>query len=136
MATKYFKLTGPCKWAKLSKPDQKYNVYSINLYLDERGLKTLKESGVQLTVKQDDQGSYVVFRRPVAKLIRGDLVKFDPPKVSIQTPDGYPEYTGLVGNGSVVTCDIAVYDTIKGKGHTLQSVTVRELVEYVSKQSD
>lgn len=127
MATQYVKLVGPAKWAKLIKPDDKYQVYSINLYLDEVALEKYKKSGMQMALKEDDDGTYVAFRRPVQKIIKGDLVKLGPPKV---TDSKGNEVTDLIGNGSIVEVDVAVYDSIKGKGHTLQAVRVKELVKY------
>lgn len=126
MATRYFKFVGPCKWAKVTKPDDKYNVYSINLYLNDAMLAKYKESGIQVGVKEDDDGTYVVFRRPVQKIIKGELVELGPPKVDY---NGKP-LENFIGNGSVVEVDVAVYDSLKGKGHTLQSVRVKELVVY------
>lgn len=130
MATTYQTFTGTCKWAKVYEPDEKYNVYSINLYLDEANVRRLKATGCQLTVKEDSDGQYVVFRRPVAKLIKGELVKFDAPKVEVKDGDSYVPFTKNIGNGSKVTCNVSFYDTIKGKGHTLLGVTVRDHVEY------
>lgn len=135
MPTQYYNIHGRAKWAKLVKPDSKYNVWSINLYLDDANLNTYKKSGIQGLVKEDADGKYVVLRRPVAKLIKGELVKYDPPKIEIRKDDDYVPFEGHIGNNSVVTANVAVYDTVKGKGHTLLGVTVRELVEYAPQPS-
>jgi hypothetical protein len=100
------------------------------VYLDEANLARYEKSGIQGSVKEDADGKYVVFRRPVAKLIKGDLVKFEPPKVTRKEGDMYVPITDQIGNGSEVTCSVAVYDTFKGRGHTLMSVNVRDLVTY------
>lgn len=126
MATKYFKFTGPCKWAKVTKPDDKYNVYSINVYLNDEMLAKYAKSGMQMQIKEDEDGSYVAFRRPVQKIIKGELVELGPPRVSYKGGD----LENLIGNGSIVEVDVAVYDSLKGKGHTLQEVKVKELVIY------
>ena len=132
MATKYIKFTGPCKWAKTRKPDEKYNVYSINVYLDEATKDLYLKSGIQGKIKSDDDGEFVSFRRPVSKIIKGDLVQLGAPKV--YTKDKKEAQDTMIGNGSLVECDVAVYDTIKGKGHTLQGVRILDLVEYAKPQ--
>lgn len=128
MATQYFYLSGKAKWAKLFKPDEKYNNFQINLYLDKPSLELFDKLGLQLTKRKDDEGTYVTFRRPPNKLIKGELVNFGPPKV--MDKDNNPS-DKLVGNGSEVTIKIGVYDTIKGKGHRLEAVRVENLVEFV-----
>lgn len=127
MATKYYKFKGPCKWAKLHTPDQKYNNYQINVYLDDEGIKQLKDSGLQLSLKTDEDGSFVTFRRPQQKIIKGQLVDLGKPRV--EDKDRKP-LEALVGNGSMVTVDVSVYDTLKGKGHTMMGVQVTDLVIY------
>ncbi len=130
MPTKYYKFTGPCKWAKVHLPDKTYNVYSIQVYLDEENLAKYKESGIQGRVKEDQDGTYVSFRRLPVKLIKGDVVELGPPQVEDAQRN---KLLDPIGNGSIVTVDVAVYDTVKGKGHTLQRVHVNELVKYERK---
>lgn len=127
MPTSYHKFSGPCKWAKVHRPDDKYNVYSIQVYLDQEQQAKLKDTGIQIQPKEDIDGVYYTFRRPVVKVIKGKLVELGPPKVNTEK---------IVGNGSTVTVDISVYDTIKGKGHTLNEVKVTNLVEYVPDSND
>lgn len=128
MATKYVYLSGRTKWAKVRKPDEKYQNFQVPLYMDEKTLEVFDSLGLQLTKKEDTEGTYVTFRRPVSKVIKNELVNFGPPKVL--KPDN-SEFNGLIGNGSEVTIKVAVYDTMKGKGHRLESVRVEKLVEYV-----
>lgn len=127
MPTQYYNFTGICKWAKVQQPDKKFNVYTIDLFMDQKNLDLFKESGIQLTIKQDPElGAYVTFRRPVAKLINGELQEYNAPRVRL---DG-EEYDGLIGNGSKVKVLVSVYDSIKGKGHTMLGVDILELVPY------
>lgn len=126
MASKYVKFIGIATWAFLTQPDKLYNNYKITLELDEAGLAALKASGLQLRPKDNK----VTFRRPASKLIKDEVVNFGPPKV---TKDREP-FLDIVGNGSLVSVDIVVYDTIKGKGHRLQEVKVLNLVPYVKKE--
>lgn len=132
MATNYYYLSGKAKWAKLFKPDDKYKNWQINVYLDDASKKTFTESGMSMQPKRDDDGEFITFRRPEAKLIKNDLIKFDPP--TVLDADGKP-LDKLVGNGSEVTIKVVVYDTIKGKGHRLEAVKVNKLVEYVKQDT-
>ena len=127
MATKFYYLKGKAKWVKARRPDEKYDNYTMNLYLDEGSQKIFEESGLQIEPKQDDEGTFYTFRRPHEKLIKKELVEFGPPKVF--NADN-TEFDGLVGNGSRVTIKVSVYDTVKGKGHRWESIRVEELVKY------
>lgn len=134
MSTAYHYFTGTCKWAKLETPDEfkGQQKYKINLYLDKAGLRKLNESEARLTVRQDDDGKYVTFSRPVSKTIKDELVELGPPWVleDIEGEETDFDTPSRIGNGSTVTCKIAVYDTKMGKGHTLEAVKVETLVEY------
>lgn len=131
MATSYINLVGKCSWAKVHKPDTKYNNYAINLHLDKQSMEIFKNSGLQLQVKNDPVlGPFIALRRPVSKLIKGQLQEYGPPKVEEYYDNQYHPSTKLIGNGSIVQCNVAVYDTVKGKGHTLASVVILKLVEY------
>ena len=127
MATKFIDLTGKVKWVKVRKPDEKYNNWTLNFYPDDRSRKIYDESGLQIRYKQDDDGEFLIFRRPAEKLIKGEVVKFDPPKV--WDAKNQP-FDGIIGNGSEATVKVAVYDTIKGKGHRWEAIRVDKLVEY------
>lgn len=127
MATKYVYLSGKTKWAKLRKPDDKYNNFQLPLYLDKKSWELYDTLGLSLSKKKDDDGDFVTFKRPVSKLIKNEIVEFGPPKVLSKDNS---EFDGLVGNGSEVTVKISVYDTMKGPGHRLETVRVEKLVEY------
>lgn len=128
MSTAIFYLSGKARWAKLKKPDPKYNRYTIDLYLDEDSKPKFAESGMQLELKTDKEGGrYHTFGRATEKVIKGELVKFDPPNVI--DAEGNP-FSKNVGNGSHVTIRVSVYDTAKGKGHRLDTVRVNHLVPY------
>jgi len=128
MATKFIDLTGKAKWVKTRKPDEKYNNWTVDLCPDDRSRKIIEDSGLQLRYKKNDEGEYLTFRRPVEKLIKGKPVTFDPPKV--WDASNQP-YDGVIGNGSDVTIKVAVYDTVKGKGHRWEAIRVDNLVEYI-----
>lgn len=132
MASSYYYLSGKAKWAKLFKPDEKYKNWQIQVYLDDASMKTYDESGMTMQKKQDDDGVFVTFRRPEAKVIRDELVKFSPPEVLDSEGNKSDQ---LVGNGSEVTIKVIVYDTMKGKGHRLEAVKVNKLVPYVKAEA-
>jgi hypothetical protein len=123
MATELYIFRGKAKWAQLTKPDKEYDNFKINVYLDEDSRKLFATSGLQLTPKTDEDGEFVVFRRPNYKQIKKELVNFGPPEVV--GADGQ-----LIGNGSEVAIKVIVYDSKKGKGHRLESVKVLNLVPY------
>lgn len=132
MASSYFYLSGKAKWAKLFKPDDKYKNWQIQVYMDADSMKIYDESGMTMQKKQDEDGTYVTFRRPEAKVIKDELVKFDPPTVLNSEGNKLEQ---LVGNGSDVTVKVIVYDTMKGKGHRLEAVKVNKLVPYVKQET-
>jgi hypothetical protein len=128
MATKYYYISGPTKWAKVFKPDDKYNNFQVPLYLNDSNMKLFKEMNLSLKVREDEDGTFVTFKRPMTKLIKGEAVTLGAPKVLDSSNQPLDK---TIGNGSIVTLKVAVYDTIKGPGHTLESVRVEKLVEYV-----
>jgi hypothetical protein len=127
MATAYYYLTGKAKWARLFTPDEKYKNYKVDLMLDAESKKKFIESGMTMVPKMAEEGEYITFRRPEAKLIKNELVKFEAPPVV--DADGKP-VDKLIGNGSDITIKVVVYDTVKGKGHRLEAVRVNNLIEY------
>jgi hypothetical protein len=132
LASSYYYLSGKAKWAKLFKPDDKYKNWQIQVYMDDPSMKIFDESGMTMQKKQDEDGTFVTFRRPEAKVIRDELVKFNPPEVLDAEGNKLEK---LVGNGSEVTVKVIVYDTMKGKGHRLEAVKVNKLVEYVKQET-
>lgn len=130
MATEHILLHGTCKWAKLRVPDDKYQKFSIDVFLDEESWGVFDASGLLLEPKEDDEGNrFVRFSRKVEKMIKGDIVKLGPPKVV--DDENEPWDDGInIGNDSEVTVRVSVYDTQRGKGHTLEAVRVDNLVVY------
>lgn len=127
--TYYFK--GEAQWAKVQEPDSKYNIYTIDVFLDKDSYASFKSSGLQLKVREDkDSRVFVKFRRPVQKLLKKELVNMGPPTVLIKEDDDYVPFAGLIGNGSIVRVKVRVFDTMKGKGHELETVAVDTLVPY------
>ena len=133
--TKTYYFTGPCKWAKVYQPDDYKGDkrWKINVYLNKETKKLLKESGVQLKIREDDDGEFVVFSRPVERQYQDETKEFKPPKIFDKE---LVEIEDLIGNGSVITAKISVFDTAKGTGHRLEAIRVDNLVRYEENQTD
>jgi hypothetical protein len=127
MATRFYKFSGKCKWPKLDKVSQ-YGKYEINLYLDAKSQKEYAKAGCQGKMREDDDGSFVVLRREPHRIFDGELKDMGKPK--LVNTEGVPLDPRILGNGSEVVCEVACYDTQKGIGTRLESVTVNKLVEY------
>lgn len=119
-----------CKWAKVREPDEKYETYQLPLYMDEKSWSAFQESGCQIKVKEDDDGKYVTFKRRIREW---DGKENGPPDVLLFNSetniyDTWP--VGLIGNGSIVTVRVDVYDSRNGKGHRMDRIGIDKLVEY------
>jgi hypothetical protein len=138
MATKYYIFKGKASWHHLVKPDQAFGAerWSLNLVMNEEEVKRLADTGCMLQpkeVKDSDSGEkYVQFRRPVEKKIKGEMVYFDPPEVYDADGEAFEE---VIGHDSELEVKVAIYDTIKGKGHRLESVKVVSHIPYTPSES-
>lgn len=130
MATYYF--TGTCRWAKVVSPVDKFDPkegteYTIQVKPDEDSYASLQKSGTQLRPSKDGEG-YYTFRRPTQKLIKDEVVTFDPPSLYDKDNNTLSMAKNEdLGNGSIVTVKVDIYNTQKGKGHQLEAVRVEEL---------
>lgn len=122
--TQYLYLSGKAMWARLYRPDEKYQNYSILVELDDKSLEAFKKTGLNMKLR-DNNG--VSFKRPVSKVIKGELVTFSAPKVVNSESQ---EIHDNIGNGSDVIVKICVYNTVKGPGHRLDAVMVKNLIPY------
>lgn len=137
MASKYISISGTFMWAKVKTPDQKFDVYTLDLYPTDEGWDKFHASGLQLKVRENDEGDkYVKVRRPVSKVIKGEVIDMGPPTVKVLEDGVYVAYDGLVGNGSTGIVNLRTYETTKGTGHELTAVAVDSLVEYGGAESD
>ncbi len=128
MATEQLLFSGTCKWAKVRRPDDTYNNYTIDLYMDEESMNAFIVSGLQLQPKEDEDGRFVRFRRPIEKMIKGEVIHLGPPRVVDANNEDLDDIA--IGNYSDVTIRVAVYDTRKGVGHTLEAVRVDNLIPF------
>ncbi len=117
--------------------DSEYGTYGLNLYPDEATLKLIKDAKLPFRFKVDEDGTFGTIRRPHAKVIKGEEVVFGPPEVLFADGNAF---AGSLGNGSKVTCDVAVYDyTYNGKpkqAMRLNKVHVTDYVEYKKPQEE
>jgi hypothetical protein len=122
--------TGEVRWAKVHRPDQKYNKYSLDMLLDMKQYKEMKDLGLKNGGKPDDSGDrsregkmWVTFRRN----------KEDGP-CSVVDASGDPVSTDI-GNGSICTIKLGVETFTSPKygkitRSTVESVRVDKLVVY------
>lgn len=146
MATETYKFTGKAKWAKVYDPEEFRGAsnWKINLYLNDLEVEKRKKAGIQSKTYSDEDGTYVTFKRPQTKLIKGVLNEFSPPKIFDVNGNCIVDYKKsadgtnfervgkpvLIGNGSVVEATVTVYDTQMGKGQRLESIKIIDLIEY------
>ncbi len=106
----------------MTKVPNAYGNYTVKLEMDEDSMAEFLASGIQLEVKDNA----VFFKRPHQKIINDELVVLGPP--SVVAMDGVTAVDDLIGTGSKVTVKVTSFDTLKGVGHTLQAIQVKELV--------
>ena len=159
MATNYVNLVGKARFIRhLFQPDDAFGAskFKAGIWLDDENLQKFQDSGIQVNVKEDETGKYVVLSRDEVKMIDKNLVYFTPPyvknkdtsyKISYVDSEGnvVRQYqdpnkkndvkmvgeTFLIGNGSLVELNVCVFDTrYKGKGHRLEGIRILDLIEY------
>lgn len=142
MATDILFFKGKTKWARVHKPSENFETYEVPVYMDKKELKRYQDSGMQLQIREDEDGSFVTFKRKHAEFngLKKEQVINGRPGINILKDGAYVPFDGLIGNGSEVTVKVEVYDTPgrgKGKkGHRLLAVGVDKLVEYVAKEKE
>lgn len=114
----------------------KYNRWSVTLYLTEESLKKVREmkaEGLKNEIKRDDGGDYISFHRDPTKEMRGKVVSFPAPKVIDK--EGQPMDGSKIGWGSDVMVRLETYKSgpnsaFKFFGARFDSIRVDNLVEY------
>lgn len=106
---------GKCKWAHVTRLNR-YDAWSIELWPVPDDLEVIRElqaRGLKNTMRKDDDGYNIRFKRDPKKEIRlrtGEIktLIFSPPTVAMA--DGSPLPNGVsIGNGSDVTVILEVY---------------------------
>lgn len=154
MATKWITVRGVVRWAKVYEPDafmgaENWKVDFAPLNAQER--KKWDDTGIQLKFRKEDDGlEYTRLRRPVKKVFSDEVTFFAAPEITGAVSVQYQDENGErirqykkgetvnrvgepveIGNGSEVLVNVCYYDTVKGKGHRLESINVLNLVEFV-----
>lgn len=140
--TEYYYFQGKAKWAKVHQPDIEYKNWNICVYLTPESwniwnkLKETDDKGVDGILnesKKDDDGEYVVFKRPMTRKWDGKDTMLAPPIVL----DSNDEPTTLhIGNGSDVTVKVECYKYRKpfnkgfGRAIRLLAVKIENLVPF------
>jgi hypothetical protein len=125
-------LQGKAKWARLATPDQWGN-WKVNLYLNDESKGIFNGLGVKNTLKRDEDGDYIVLRRPTQKVVKGKVMGYAPPTVVDKS--GAPADGMAIGNGSDITVKLEYYSYKspqgdQGKAIRLAGVKVDNLVPY------
>ncbi len=132
MSTKIIYLTGTGKWVKPypGQEDTKFGVKAVmDLYLDEKSLITFKSSGSRITLRKDEDGSFVKLTRNVEDLYMEQPLGH--PIVLKKNADGeYEKFDQIIGNGSKVTAKVSVYDSKFGPGTRWEALEILEHVPY------
>lgn len=113
--TKRISVRGKCKWAHVTRLNR-YDAWSVELWPQPDDLEVIRElqaKGLKNTMRKDDDGYFIRFKRDPFKditLRTGERKRltFVPPTVSMA--DGSPLPHGVsIGNGSDVTVLLEVY---------------------------
>lgn len=127
MATSTYYFSGEAEWAKVITPDADFDKskssWKINLLFDEASLALFEKSGLGLKLKKKEDGRmYTTFRRPTKSVIKNEIVEWEAP--TLVDAENKPRASEPINDGAKVTLKVVVYDSMKGKGHRLESVRV------------
>lgn len=144
--SEFVEITGTFMWTRSAKPELDpwgNENYSTAIRPDAGSLETvmdLQAQGIRNTLKKDDEGYYVSFKRPHSRKMRGEDVVLGPP--AIYEADGITPLKDLIGNGSKGTIKLEIY-SYKAPGTDKQSkaarwhsATITDLVPYFSSGSN
>jgi len=138
--TEWHFFKGKGKWVRVHSPDPWGN-YKLDLYPDTESydkLLELQKKGMKNTIKKDEDGYFITFRRPTQKVYKGKVVGFAPPEVL--EADGKTTLRDvLVGNGSDLTVKVEAYpykspQGTPGLGIRLASIRVDNLIPFQVKK--
>lgn len=146
MATENKYLRGKLSWVRPDKPDPWGN-YKATIHPDVESLEIargLAAEGVKNQIRKDEDGYYIVYRRPTQKLIRGKVQAFVPVEMldgNTKLPDGSyaPLRDVMVGNGSDGVIKLQVYEHGtpsggKAKAARLESIRIDNLVPFSGRE--
>jgi len=145
MANKTYYFSGKAKFGpRLIKPDLEYRCWNVVLYLDDKSLEQFRKlkdgadgiEGIMNELKQDEDGFYATFKRPMSRTYNGKEQAFTPPVVIGADNMPWQDHR-LIGIGSDLTVKCEWYSfnkpfkkNTKGSAIRLVSARVDNLVEY------
>ena len=140
----YVYLSGKAKWFRVSQADQWGN-FKTRVYLDPPSkdkFMELKKEGLASHLSMDEEGEFIIAKRPSQKVMKGRPISFAPPE--ILNKDGTTPLRDVnVGDGSDITCKLMVYeyrapgrDQPKKKAMRLESVRIDNLVPFNKESFD
>lgn len=134
---------GKCKWARVQNPDVEFKNWNIHVYLTAASIEKFNElkkdkdgiDGILNELRNNEDGDYVVFRRPMFKNFGKGDEPLQPPEVIDN--EGRPiSRDNFIGNGSDVTVKCELYTYYKpfkkgqGRAIRLTGVKVDNFVPY------
>jgi hypothetical protein len=135
--TEYVFLKGRSKWCKVSSPDP-WGFWKTSLYLTPESLEKFKSLGVKNHLHKDDDGYFIICKRPQSKMIKGKVVGLAPPIVI--NIDGLEMHDVVIGNGSDITVKLEYYGWTfggnPGKSVRLHTIRIDNLVPYEARIED
>ena len=147
MATQTIYLTGTVKWPRVyaDQMDTSFDTEKFHVMIspDDASTIALRSSGSRIQAKKDEDGAtwYKVSRnnKKIFKDKKTGLDKEEiigPPTV-VQNVNGVNvPFTDPIGNGSVATLRVSVYDSKFGKGTQLEAVRIETLVPYEGRSTE
>lgn len=117
------------QWAFVNHTRNKYDSteqeYSIDVILTEAEYAKLKKLGLQKELKNKNGKTFITFTKNAVSSTGVELIK---PSVVDEYGD---DYTGAVGNGSIVDVAVSVYEYKPSKfSFKLEGIMITTLVEY------
>ena len=125
--SKYKKFTGRIGWNHLVTPDEYLGkkTWKMGFYPDD--LQAIKDMGNRSKVRDNEDGTYIDLNRAVEKEFKGELTKFEPPKL---TMNGEAYDGNWIPRGSRVEVELCFYNAGRfGTGTRIQAVKILELAE-------
>lgn len=113
--TKRISVKGKCKWAHVTRLNR-YDAWSIELWPISEDLEVIRElqaKGLKNTMRKDDDGYNIRFKRDPSKDVRlrtGEIKRLTFSAPTVAMADGSPLPNGVsIGNGSDVSVILEVY---------------------------
>lgn len=139
MSTEFKDFIGTLKYCQYIRRTEEFRgqkAWKATLELDEKSLEVFKElqsRGCALKLRGENQ---VQFKCPTSKMISGELINFEPPKVQKydEGSSSYVDFPDSIGDGTVAKVNVEFYsyanDFGSGIGHRLRGITVINHVPY------